>query len=89
MGRSGKMGTLREVGKSDIFCDFSVSLKLLQSKCFKKLFTDFIERGEICFSTYLCIHWLILVCALTGDRTHNLGMWRCCSKQLSYLARAQ
>ena len=34
-------------------------------------------RGEgdisICFSTYLCIHWLILVCALTGDQTCNLG----------------
>ena len=26
----------------------------------------------ICCSTYLCIHWLILICALTGDQTHNL-----------------
>ena len=28
----------------------------------------------MCCSTYLCIHWLILVCALTGDQTHNLGV---------------
>ena len=29
----------------------------------------------ICFSTYLCIHWLILVCALTRDRTSTLAYW--------------
>ena len=28
---------------------------------------------RICCSTYLCSHWLFLVCALTGDRTLNLG----------------
>ena len=28
----------------------------------------------ICCSTYLCICWLILVCALTGDPTCNLGV---------------
>ena len=27
-----------------------------------------------CCSTYLCIHSLIFVCALTGDRTCNLGV---------------
>ena len=27
----------------------------------------------ICCSTYFCIHWLILVCALTRDQTLNLG----------------
>ena len=27
----------------------------------------------ICFSTYWCIHWLSLLCALTGDWTCNLG----------------
>ena len=35
------------------------------------------ERGErerlTCCSTYLCIHWLILVCALTRDQT--LAHW--------------
>ena len=35
------------------------------------------EKGEetsACRSTYLCIHWLILVCTLTGDQTCNLGV---------------
>ena len=30
----------------------------------------------ICWSSYLCIHWLILVYALTRDRTCNLGILR-------------
>ena len=34
------------------------------------------RKGErerlICFIIYLCIHWLILVCALTGGGTHKL-----------------
>ena len=34
------------------------------------------ERRLICCSTYLCIHWLIFICALTGDQTHNLGVLR-------------
>ena len=36
------------------------------------------REGEmsICCSTYLCTHWLILACALTGDRTCNLDIWR-------------
>ena len=40
-------------------------------------------------STYLCMHWLILICALTGDQTHHLGILGQCSHQLSYLARAR
>ena len=48
------------------------------------LFIDFQERersrgrGEtlICCSAYLCIHWLSLLCALTGDRTCNLLVHR-------------
>ena len=39
-------------------------------------------------STYLCISWLILVCALTGDGTCNLGVGGQHSNELSYLARA-
>ena len=39
-------------------------------------------------STYLCIHWLILVCALTRDQTHNLGVLGRCSNQLSHPVRA-
>ena len=52
------------------------------------------EGGEretetlICCCTYLCVHWLILVCALTGDQTHNFGILGACSNQLNYLARA-
>ena len=49
------------------------------------------ERREretfICCSTYLCIYWLILVRALTGDQTHTLGVSERCSNQLSYLTR--
>ena len=37
---------------------------------------------------HLCIYWLILVCALTGDRTDNLGVLGQHSNQLSKLARA-
>ena len=32
------------------------------------------REREICCSTYLCIHWLIPVCALTRDQTLNLGV---------------
>ena len=39
----------------------------------------------ICCSTYICIHWLLLICTLTGDRTHSLGA---SSNQPNYLARA-
>ena len=46
-----------------------------------------IEKQSICCSTYLCIHWLISVCALTGDRTHNLGALGWPSNLLSYLGR--
>ena len=42
----------------------------------------------ICCSTYLCIHWLFLVCVLTRDRTRNLGLAGWHSTQLSYPARA-
>ena len=41
----------------------------------------------ICCSTYLCIHWLILVYALNGDWTHNLDVFGGCSNQLNYPAR--
>ena len=37
---------------------------------------------------HFCIHWLVLVCALTGDQTHNLGISGRYSNQLSYPARA-
>ena len=43
---------------------------------------------EIHCSIYLCIHWLLLVCALTRDQTCNLGISQRPSNQLSYLARA-
>ena len=43
----------------------------------------------ICCSTYLCIHWLILVRALTGDGTCNVGGSGWCSDQLNYPARTE
>ena len=44
------------------------------------------RETSICCSTYLCIHWLILVCALSRDQIPNLSVlgWHC--NQLS-LAR--
>ena len=50
---------------------------------FKKFFIDWLfweqesvcERETLICSTYWCTHWLILVCALTGDRTHTLMFW--------------
>lgn len=47
-----------------------------------------VKETSICCSTHLCIHRLILVCALTGDWTHNVGVLGWCSNQLSYPARA-
>lgn len=41
----------------------------------------------ICCSNYLCIPWLLLVYALTGDWTLNLGILRQHSNQLSYMDR--
>ena len=34
---------------------------------------------SICCSTYLCILWLLLVCALTRDQTPIHGVWGRCS----------
>ena len=35
-----------------------------------------VRETSICCFTYLSNHWLILVCALTRDQTHNLGISR-------------
>ena len=48
--------------------------KSLQKHCFR-LFIDFRERGvgretSICCFIYLCINWLLLVCALTPQLWH-------------------
>ena len=43
-------------------------------------------KSSLCCSTYLCIHWLLLICALTRDQTHNLGLGgRCTSPAVSNL----
>ena len=41
------------------------------------------------FVVPLRIHWLILLCSLIRDQTHNLGTSGWCSNQLSYPARAE
>ena len=40
-------------------------------------------------STHFCIHWLILLCALTGDRTCSFGASGWCSNQRSCPTRAK
>ena len=60
---------------------------------FQKLSSLILEREEeretsTCCSTYVCIHWLLIVCALTGDQTHNLSVLGQRSNKLSYPARA-
>ena len=32
------------------------------------------RETSICCCIYLHIYWLLLVCALTVDRTHNIGI---------------
>ena len=56
----------------------------------KKLLLDFErerEKHQLVVNTYLCIHWLILACALTRVQTRSLSTSGRCSNQLSYLAR--
>ena len=54
---------------------------------FKRERKEEIKRETlICCSTYPCIHLLLLVCVLTGDRTHKPCVSGQCSNLLSYLA---
>ena len=46
------------------------------------------RKTSFCCFSYLCIHWLLLVCALTRVWTHSLGRWGQCSNQLRYPVRA-
>lgn len=42
---------------------------------FFNLFIDLREREpSVCCSTYLCMHWLLLICALIRDGTCSLGV---------------
>ena len=76
-------------------CVYTYMFEYLFSNLLKKLI-NFREREEggrerdtlIYYSTYLCIHWLLLVCALTRDWIRNLGLLGWCFNQLSYLYRA-
>ena len=45
------------------------------------------EREISILLFYLGIYLLILLCVLTGDQTHNLGVWGWHTSQLSYPAR--
>ena len=58
---------------SEPLCCCSFVLRDDISVFFKLIFGEREERRHrnICCSTYLCIHWLIFVCALTGEQTHN------------------
>ena len=45
------------------------------------------KKHLFCCSTYVYIHWLLLVCALTRDGTCSLGVSGQCSNHLSFLTR--
>ena len=45
------------------------------------------KKRSSCCSIYLCTHWLLFICALTRDQTHNLGLSGQHSNQQSYPAR--
>ena len=47
------------------------------------------RKISICCFTYLCIHWLLLVCTLARDWTHNLDIGGWSSNQLNYWAMAR
>lgn len=74
------------------FYDVSIMMWLL---CiyFYWLILETEEGGEqeiaICYSIYLWIYRLILVCVMTSDQTYNLVVAGWCSNQMSYPARAR
>ena len=45
------------------------------------------RETSVCCFTYLCTHWLLLICTCTRNQTCNLGIWGQRSNQLSYPAR--
>ena len=71
LGRSGflKIGFLFEKEETEVLLHWKL-------EALKKLSIDFKREREtsICCSTYLCIHWLLLICALPGDWTRNFGV---------------
>ena len=71
------------------FSNWIICFLQLIFEWFCKLFYLLIweREREIYCSTYLCIHWLICVCAPTGDWIRSFGIlgWR---SKPSYLARA-
>ena len=56
----------------------------LIDQIFQRIIYLTLQKLLICSSTYLYIHWLILICALTGDQTHNLGVLGQHSNQLNH-----
>lgn len=55
----------------------------------KFLFIEFRDQNINLLFHLFCIHWLFLICALTGlNLYHSLGVLGQHSIQLSYLARA-
>ena len=66
---------------------FNVIFPFLILKKFYLLIWERDRQTLICCSTCLCIHWLIFICALTGDWTWNPGILGLHCNKLSYLVR--
>ena len=68
-----------ESPECNIWLPLKPEIKIFMWQFFKIFFlTYWFERERetlVCCSTFSCIHWLILVCAPTGDGTHNCGAW--------------
>ena len=65
---------------------FLTSLYFLFNFFYLLIFRE--RETMICCSTSVCIHWLILICALTRDGTCNFGVLGRCYNQLRYPAGA-
>ena len=80
---------LENIKMTPVVCLFSI---IIFQAHLQKYLLEIEQKGEreisICCSTYSCILQLFLLCALTGNQSHNLGTLGLCSKQVHNLARA-
>ena len=72
---------------SDQWMEVGMLLYFIEISHMSFFLIDFGDRKTLICPTYWCVHWLILICALPGNRTPHLGVFVWCSNQLSYPCR--